>query len=116
MSPRKKASCPTYYVGESESINGRSRIIRQTYLGTAWLVRDKASAVPFQARLAANGIRFRVQGEFRRSGRFFALQAVVAVAVALLDLHLLAGFRERRGKEQFGRWRSASALGVTVTV
>ncbi len=80
MSPRKKASCPTYYVGESESINGRSRITRQTYLGTAWLVRDKASAVPFQARLAANGIRLTAKQHSFKGSRGIPAQRPVFCA------------------------------------
>ena len=58
-----------------------------------------------------NSIRFKgSRGIPAQRAGFFALQAVVAVAVALLDLHLLAGFRERRGKERVGRcrWRHAA--------
>ena len=57
---KKKRNKTYYYVATSGRVDGKPRIVRQTYLGTAehleQLVRDKATPVPLEASALALGL------------------------------------------------------------
>jgi transposase len=76
---KKKANKLYYYVVESARVDGRPRIVHQTYLGTAAkvaaLVKDRTAPVPLEATVRNLGLPGAVWLAAERSGVFGVLTA-----------------------------------------
>ena len=74
---KKKGNKTYYYAVTTGRVNGNSRVVKQTYLGTAErlekLVQDKAAPVPLQASALALGLPGALWQAARRCGAFEAL-------------------------------------------
>ncbi len=77
---KKKGNQVYYYVATSGRVDGKPRIVHQTYLGTAerlaQLVRDKAAPVPLEASARDAGLPAALWQAARLSGAFDALLSV----------------------------------------
>ena len=74
---KKKGNRTYYYVATSGRVDGNSRIVKQTYLGTAerlqQLVQDKAAPIPLQASALELGLPGALWQAAQRCGAFQAL-------------------------------------------
>lgn len=77
---KKKANTLYYYVVESARVDGKPRIVHQTYLGTAErvasLVRDASAPVPLSATTVEFGLPAALWLAAERSGVFALLQSL----------------------------------------
>ena len=77
---KKKANTLYYYVVESARVDGKPRIVNQTYLGTAErvaaLIKDATAPVPLSATSIAFGLPGALWLEAERSGAFSALASL----------------------------------------
>ena len=77
---KKKGNQVYYYVATSGRVDGKPRIVHQTYLGTAerlaQLVRDKAAPVPLEASARDAGLPAALWQAARLSGAFDALLSI----------------------------------------
>ena len=77
---KKKGNQTYYYVATSGRVDGNSRIVKQTYLGTAQrlekLVQDKAAPIPLEASALELGLPGALWQAARRCGAFDALLAL----------------------------------------
>ncbi len=77
---KKKGNQVYYYVATSGRVDGKPRIVHQTYLGTAerlaQLVRDKAAPVPLEASARDAGLPAALWQAAQLSGAFDALLSV----------------------------------------
>jgi hypothetical protein len=77
---KKKANKLYYYVVESARVDGKPRIVHQTYLGTAEkvaaLVRDRTAPVPLEATAVDVGLPGALWLAAQRTGVFELLQAL----------------------------------------
>jgi hypothetical protein len=77
---KKKANTLYYYVVESARVEGKPRIVHQTYLGTAErvaaLIKDSTAPVPLSATAIAFGLPGALWLAAERSGAFAALTSL----------------------------------------
>jgi transposase len=77
---KKKANQLYYYVVESARVDGKPRIVQQTYLGTAErvaaLVKDRTAPLPLSATTIEFGLPGALWGAAQQSGAWEALQAL----------------------------------------
>ena len=77
---KKKANTLYYYVVESARVDGKPRIVHQTYLGTAErvaaLIKDATAPIPLSATSIAFGLPGALWLAAERSGAFAALSAL----------------------------------------
>src|ERR1035438_10315935 len=77
---KKKANTIYYYVVESARVDGKPRIVHQTYLGTAEsvarLVQDRTSPVPLSATTVEFGLPGALWLAAEKSGVFALLQSL----------------------------------------
>jgi len=77
---KKKANQTYYYVVESARVDGKPRIVNQTYLGTAEkiaaLIQDRAAPVPLSATTVDFGLSGALWLAAKQSGVFAALESV----------------------------------------
>ena len=77
---KKKGNQTYYYVATSGRVDGNSRIVKQTYLGTAErlekLIQDKAAPIPLDASALELGLPGALWQAARRCGAFDALLAL----------------------------------------
>lgn len=77
---KKKANTLYYYVVESARVDGKPRIVHQTYLGTAErvaaLIKDSTAPVPLSATAIAFGLPGALWLAAERSGAFAALTSL----------------------------------------
>lgn len=77
---KKKRNKTYYYIVVSKRVNGKPRIVSQTYLGTAEriakLVKQKAAPVPLEANALECGLPLSLWQAARSSGAFDALLSV----------------------------------------
>src|SRR5271167_2681006 len=77
---KKKANKLYYYVVESARVDGKPRIVHQTYLGTAEkvaaLVKDRTAPVPLEATAADVGLPGALWLAAQRTGVFELLQSL----------------------------------------
>ena len=77
---KKKANTIYYYLVESARVDGKPRIVHQTYLGTAEsvarLVQDRTAPVPLSATTVAFGLPGALWLAAEKSGVFALLQSL----------------------------------------